>query len=776
MKPILKRIITIMIALSIILSTVIAVSATGVQEEYLSDIRLIYAETYDEAKLILSDSFLEGYKVLNQNLNEDSGEIGVWLAYQTSTNVNDAITDVAVMQMKGGYKAANYQSMIEQNREEYLAMGEIYLDAVDYFVEAYDAGDFLADAAYRQLNLYCGIDKYPDERLGDLFVDCVLKKFDFATLFFEGNSNTLANIRSLLAMGVSYNEDGMHYLERVDAIVSEMGEGEGEEAFENVSVEMAVTGNSNLTAISKMIVPNILVFRSMFEELAAYEAELDYEDDEVTELELHYAEHKALAEMMREVDYLNGQTLYDFCIGYSFDASDLTPIYPLAAALNAGQVAMTNLACYYDVVRYSMTEYPEALMDEKISEFEEEYGQFPINVYAGVDRRVYEETFALTSDAYRESAYGEDNALEDQLFGNSILAGMGMQIALGSVDAGLSVWAIVRSGNGAENVSESAAKNLAKKAMEKLDANIQQELAELKDAPIGEDFTYDTYLDYVFTKIEVEAGEDLSQDISLAWERADSIVSKAMAVYNAAVTYNLPGDVFNLGNVQSVVLSDFFLVWEALEGKVPEETVMSTFDRLWGVSINGWGVYSNISGAVTTFRQIYDYYHPKYDVIPRIMVDVVNTGKGNSYVIYDVVCEVETKNGIYPSADLNAFEGQRWNALYYTKNADAGNPLLADFEVSSNNNRPGKGYSAVHRFDEVICYDLNKYNFDPDSATIFLSIAQSNKQKTLVDGPQVVGSIFGADVWFVAGGIGAVLGVVGTIGTQLLLKKKKSEE
>ena len=157
MKRILKHTIAIILALCIILSTVTVVSAAGMQEEYLSDIRLIYANTYEDAKLILSDSFLEGYKVLNQNLNEDSGKIGVWLAYQTTTNINDAITDVAVMHMGGGYRAANYQSLIAQNREEYLAMGEIYLDAVDYFAEAYDAGDFLADAAYRQLNIYCGI-------------------------------------------------------------------------------------------------------------------------------------------------------------------------------------------------------------------------------------------------------------------------------------------------------------------------------------------------------------------------------------------------------------------------------------------------------------------------------------------------------------------------------------------------------------------------------------------------------------------------------------------
>ena len=39
----------------------------------------------------------------------------------------------------------------------------------------------------------------------------------------------------------------------------------------------------------------------------------------------------------------------------------------------------------------------------------------------------------------------------------------------------------------------------------------------------------------------------------------------------------------------------------------------------------------------------------------------------------------------------------------------------------------------------------------------------------------MVGSIFGAGVWLIAGGVGVALGVGGTIGTQLLLKKKKKD-
>ena len=82
---------------------------------------------------------------------------------------------------------------------------------------------------------------------------------------------------------------------------------------------------------------------------------------------------------------------------------------------------------------------------------------------------------------------------------------------------------------------------------------------------------------------------------------------------------------------------------------------------------------------------------------------------------------------------------------------------------------------ASHRFGEVVCYDLNKYNFEGDTH-IYLSVKQSKNNKSAVaDVPEVVGSMFGTGFLFLAGGIGAVLGIGGTVVTQGLIKKKKSK-
>jgi hypothetical protein len=198
---------------------------------------------------------------------------------------------------------------------------------------------------------------------------------------------------------------------------------------------------------------------------------------------------------------------------------------------------------------------------------------------------------------------------------------------------------------------------------------------------------------------------------------------------------------------------------------------------------------------------VYNYYHPTYDDIPTAMVDLIDTPDGDRYIKYDVVYEVEPQaDGTYIAGDLNAFSANRWNAMYYTKSYEAGKPLLADeFVVSTTSNVPAEKYMPVHRFGEVVCYNLNKYNFNDDHS-IFLSIKQSDKQKsavadvpeiivpeiddtkvddtkvddTKVDDTEVVGSVFSIGYYFLAGGVGIAAGV-GAFGTMEIIKRRKTK-
>ena len=178
---------------------------------------------------------------------------------------------------------------------------------------------------------------------------------------------------------------------------------------------------------------------------------------------------------------------------------------------------------------------------------------------------------------------------------------------------------------------------------------------------------------------------------------------------------------------------------------------------------------------------IVNYYNPKYSDIPASMVDLVLTENGDRYIKYDAATMVtmneETKK--YDPADLNAFEGQRWNALYFTKSYEAGKPLLASpssFKVTTSSNVAPKKHLAVHRFGESVCYDLNKHNFEYEDS-IYLSIAQSNEQKSFIsEVPDIVGSMMSSSLYFLTAGLGVAGGAVIAVVTQKMKKKTADED
>ena len=757
MKRIFKSTVSILLVLCMMLSATVAVFPyDSVGEEYLADLRLIYADDYSEAKQILSETKLEGFKVLDENLNSGSGEIGVWLAYKTTTNVNEAITDMAVMQMGGGYSAGNYAELIKRAQDEYIEVGEVYLQAIDYFANAYYSGSFWAESAYRQLNFYKGLDVYPDERLGDLFTYGILTSYDLATFFMQGNSRVVKNVRALLAMGVSNNDDGTHYLERVGESAQAMNE------------EHDVFADEDYEELAIVIAQNVMVVRNMFEELSAYEDELNYFDEEITDLEVCYSEYKAVAEMMRAVEYLDGKSLYDFCLAYEIDTDDLSSLYPLVDALNEGQAAMTRVSCYYDVIRYSMTEAPEEMIDSEISALEETYSVTPVDVYTGVDRSIYEETFALTGAAYRTDAYTDSNTLLDALFSDDAWMMSAADISSGAIDAGLSVWSI-------KNTSDAVPDTEKAESTSKMVTRYTNMVRQVTNALGGQAVNAGPFIDQAIKKYTFF---DLFYDLLYNYDKnlldADWTFNKLLDCFKHEV---IAGGMFR--NEEGKLLMQLFAS-KADEAKssVLKKPAEAATKAVGGLSFTTLFYFLDasilITSALALAVKVHDHYNPVYDAIPTAMVDVVYTEDGDKYVKYNVVREAKRKkNGEYAAGDLNAFEGQRWNALYYTKDVDAGKPLLADFAVSSVSNRADEGYLPVHRFGEVICYDMNKYQFEVDSDNVFMSVRQSENKKSLTEVPEAVGSIFSRGFLFLACGVGLVFGISGTIGAQILAKKSK---
>jgi hypothetical protein len=170
----------------------------------------------------------------------------------------------------------------------------------------------------------------------------------------------------------------------------------------------------------------------------------------------------------------------------------------------------------------------------------------------------------------------------------------------------------------------------------------------------------------------------------------------------------------------------------------------------------------------------WNYYHPDYLEIPNTLIDVKETDLGDKYVKYSVAKVLNGEEG-EENADFNAYEGKEWIALYYTKDANAGNCLTPNFVYRENNNTVSKRHQGISMFGETNAFNLQSHVYKANVPGIYLSVRYSTTKKAAADMPTVVGSMFGGAYYVLTGIAGAGLGVGGMALFQNLKKKKKEE-
>ena len=124
---------------------------------------------------------------------------------------------------------------------------------------------------------------------------------------------------------------------------------------------------------------------------------------------------------------------------------------------------------------------------------------------------------------------------------------------------------------------------------------------------------------------------------------------------------------------------------------------------------------------------LYDCLKPEcddlsYTDIPTVTMDLsadVNDSDNRGMLRYDLIQSPDGK------ADLNAYEGKQWNALYASQNTQAGKPIVvpdngAPFIVKTNDAENPAGYKAVRNFDEIYAANLNANVKEEDAPAVYL--------------------------------------------------------
>ena len=185
-------------------------TATSNKKEYIKDVKLVYAESLSEAKKNLP----EGYKLLDSDLNKGTGSDNkVYFIYSTTENPDEAVTDIKMMNMKGGYVLSDYEEQLRDVKENVKNLANDVKIASEMFAVNYVKGTYGAKAAYRALSAFT-VDEAGGKNLADyLLYDNPTDEF-YIKFVLNAHQNILSAVISALAMAVQ-GELGNTWLDRL---------------------------------------------------------------------------------------------------------------------------------------------------------------------------------------------------------------------------------------------------------------------------------------------------------------------------------------------------------------------------------------------------------------------------------------------------------------------------------------------------------------------------------------------------------------------------------
>ena len=742
--------------------------------EYISEVRIGVGKTMEEA-----EKSLEGYTILkngdnNADLNEKAGggmgsqgERVVLLGYKTTTDKSEAVTDLALMNMKGGYSVSDYEALMEkQMKEQIIPFVKNFQAAIDEYRENYNS-DIEANKQ-RAKYIHDILDKFIDDDtgkgLGELLLnetkfemgDAAYNKLsdaekknhaDILTILAQSNGKATLMMENLLTRAADTEEDtwldrfaGTTYQDIIDS--SDMLPTEAKDEIAKLYDddtkkiiglwdEFSEDLNGYDEAVKIVEAFDESKYKAAFDEMAKMDENTSAEDadrimNEYAEqqVKMNDAMYKsrliAVHDKLEETEYDDG-TMLDF---FSRDADEVedTEIYPLVASLSDGQRSGLDFVSLQELIVIALTT-DEGYADASLDNLEK------TSIYAGVDRGIYEKGgVALTSEAERKKKAAMQVEDDKTFFSPWTIAGMAVTAVSFAAFTGSAV---------------SWARNASK--LKAVNAEINLDLIELE-----------------------MAYRSNSGNRKIAWGVND-------------VYANNP------------------------ELKTQFELYSSKTSLAKSLSI-GFGVAMIVLAGVTTYltyRDMQAYYKVDFTPIPKYMVDAKDitayNAKGEMEVIKNqsayykaVECNRTSGDEKYKNigkfADMNGDVGKQWLALYAVKN-EAMAPILADsLLVKVNETDLPAGYTTgIHMFGSDSAFNLNdsKYVWNANASKVFVYFNVDDKPVststgasvgTNTDSASVTGSVFTMGNLVLSAGIGLVLGAGIALLIFIAMKPKKKEE
>ena len=674
-----KRIISAILIITTLFSVfAFTANAATREEEFLSEVALVYEDSVEDAREAIAGT---DWKLFEQDLNPRADYMfdnGVYLVYKTSTNVEDAITDLRVMDMYGGFSSSNYKKQLEASRAGYMKLvGDLRIVA-DEFKAAYNRVDRMARLAAMQMAMYRDT-KTAGGTETDLYMDEFFLNMpsddQIVQVLMEGNAVIVSNLITLLAIGIS-------------------GEGEASLATQ-IAEKFAIKDrlkDEKYYDDAEILYDALTSVRAKLLRYDVLAEQYDLNDEEMTEEEYTFWTSIApLAKILEEIKFQDKYTDTTLAAMLRKGTYTVQDLYPIVAALTEGQMALVRMGQLETILKNGAPTKPynelRAYLDEQFEYINNEYREVfrnGLDVYTGVDRSLFKGTFAMTTAAERQQA----------------LTGETWDISKAADSSGLLIASYVVAGFGAASACFS---------------------------------------------------------LGLV---APAVFYKTMSVATAILyPHTISGAIIS----QHLGVNSWGLMAQ-------------NYMSFWGFGIKAYAAIAGglvlIAAGMAGIALWYNYYNPDYTEIPNVLVDVRETDLGDKYIKYTAakVFGEEEKN-----ADFNAYEGKEWNALYYTKDATAGNCLTPKFVYKDNDATIARRHQGISMFGETEAFNLNEHVYNDNAPGVYVTVRYSTTEKA-VGVPTAIGSMFATGAFYALTALGgAGVGIGGTL-LVTKAKKKKNEE
>ncbi len=741
MKELSKPKTMLIIVLAIIMTMIVPLKAAAApKNQYVGDLYLAYGKDAESAKQVLID---KGFTPIEGNFNDD-GETYAMLGYTTTDDIRYAVTDLAVMNMRGGYSVEDYQNMLRQKKSEIAEFLEEFMVVIKEYRANFNANRARAVYVHDLLNQYTEDDtgmKMGDLLLADTLQDEVgiMKSItaenkanlpDLVTILLQGNTEVIRSMELLLSMATDPSDDT--WLDRFskmsfDDLLDSVAE---KKRNLNTKAKQLKYLDSVYGGIAELIANDIAAIR---EKLIAYDnSELKIQTATKEDVKNAFGdpessdEEQAANSAVAIQDWMATGSLYENLKAYEggnfnkgelldffmdeVDTEDLDRFYPIAASLSEGQVNGLPFISFESLLR-------NVFADEKAWESQAKAAKATIDgldelsVYANIDRNIYMDdgTVALTDKAIRErnAAKGTTGSQKDEW---GVL----------SIATAISWGALLIS----SFVTYAAAAYVV---------------------PLRVEYLY--LVRSLWKGFDVPKGYKNMFDVT---RRLDEIVDETHYLTALKITKYM-----GLATIALGLISATLTIIDVLRDKSVEQLP-----------------------------------------IPKYLVDNRTDAEGNSFSVnYKAVeCNREEYFGsgynrqTGSSADLMADEGKQWLTLYVSRNSLAGNPILANFSVQKDSKAPSGLAGNVHIIGEMGAVNIASGSFRNYSTftktinllgdkELYMFYGISDTPKTYDESAgNMTASAFnsGTSALFGFGGIaiGAVLGAA----LAVMLRKKKETE